>query len=78
MPRLYDPRTGQDLGTISEQEYARLFDVLAPPGGEGTHVVDPADIARVGEHASPALQAVVAAILRGCGDFEVEWEPDPD
>lgn len=50
----------------------------APCSAGAPQTLDPVVIAPLATHASPQLRAVVAAILDGCWDFEVEWELDPD
>ena len=80
MPRIYDPRTGRDLGLLSEQDYTRLMAMMAPPCDQvpPPGPLDPSVVEQLVDEASPPLRAVICAILDGCEDFEVEWEPDPD
>lgn len=78
MPRIIDRRTGNDLGTFTEQECDQLMALFAEPTRyEEPYPIDPEVIERFAESgASERLMTVVEQILQGREDFDIGIEPD--
>lgn len=76
MPRIYDRRTGRDLGMLSEQEWVQLMALLEEPtDDEMPSPIDPDAVERLAESgASDRLLSVVRQILQGREDFDLDWE----
>lgn len=79
MPRIFERPTGRHLGDLNEQEYTQLMSLFESPNDTQPAPIGPKAVERLVESgASERLLAVVRKILAGGGDFEVEWESDPD
>lgn len=80
MPRIFDRRTGRDLGRLTEQDCAQLMSLFEEPTrDEEPTPIDPDAVERLAESgASDRLMIVVRQILQDDEDFDLGWEPDQD
>ena len=78
MPRIVDRRTGNDLGTFTEEECAQLMALFDEPTRyEEPYPIDPDLVERFVESgASERLVVVLQQILQGREDFDIGIEPD--
>ncbi len=78
MPRIIDRRTGNHLGTLTEEECAQLMALFEEPTRDDEPLpIDPEVLERFAESgASERLLAVLQQILQGREDFDLGFEPD--
>lgn len=78
MPRMFDRRTGRQLGWLTDAECAQLMALFEEPTrAEEPIAIDPDTVERLAESgASDRLLAVLQQLLQGREDFDIGWEPD--
>jgi hypothetical protein len=79
MPRVFDRRTGEPLGTLSADDLAMLWELMAEPStaDEEQYPIDPAALERLeAAGASPQLLTILRQMLEGRAGFDLGWEAD--
>ena len=79
MPRIYDRRTGEALGTLSAEDLAQIESLLDEPAAaeEDQYPIDPEALERLeAGGASPQLLVILRQLLEGRDGFDLGWKAD--
>ena len=79
MPRIYDRRTGEALGTLGADDLAQLWALMDEPAptDEEQYPIDPEALERLeAGGASPQLLTILRQMLEGRDGFELGWKGD--
>lgn len=79
MTRIFDRRTGETLGTLSADDLAQLWSLMAEPSttDEAQYPIDPEALERLeAGGATPQLLTILRQMLEGREGFDLGWEQE--